>query len=161
MAHADSFIIDIAIADMHRLNASIFYVSNTFQNTNFTIHETLCVGPPPYYLDWFEIYYPNFPLNLDDGPFCLQCINVIQVQWNRLLDAVVTIIKYKKFTIYHTIYIKVFYFGIYSYLVVSTDDFLNTTNNETAFTEIRRGFEETFEIKFQEEYVLKYLNFRI
>ena len=34
--------------------------------------------------------------------------------------------------------------GTVSYLTVSTDDILNTTNNETAFTEIRRVFEEYF-----------------
>ena len=78
MAHDDSFIINIAIASMHRLTARILDVSNAFQNTNVPIHERVCVIPPPYYLDWFEIFHPNVPLNLDDGPFCLQCMNVIQ-----------------------------------------------------------------------------------
>ena len=49
--------------------------------------------------------------------------------------------KYKKITIYHAIYIKVFSDGTVSYLTVSTDDVLNTTNNETAFTELKRAFE--------------------
>ena len=80
-------------------------------------------------------------------------------QWNRLLDAVVIIIKYKKSTIHHAIYIKVFYDLTVSYLTFSTGDILNTTNNETEFTELRRVFEEHFEIKVQEVYVLKYLNF--
>ena len=35
VAHSDSFIINIAIVDMHRLTATIFYVSNTFQNEMF------------------------------------------------------------------------------------------------------------------------------
>ena len=48
-----------------------------------------------------------------------------------------------------------------SYLVVSTDAFLNTTNNETSFTEITRVFKENFEMKVQEGSVLKYLYFRI
>ena len=43
-------------------------------------------------------------------------------QWNRLLDAVVTIIKLKNSTIDHSIYIKVFTDGTVSYLTVSTDD---------------------------------------
>ena len=64
---------------MHRLNARILYVTNTLQNKNVTIHERVCVIPPPYYLDWFEIYYPNVTTNRDDGPFFLQCMNVIQV----------------------------------------------------------------------------------
>ena len=99
---------------MYRLTVSILDVSNGFQNTNVTIHERVCVSPTPYYLDWFEISYPNAPLNRYDGPFCLQCMNGIQGtkpagrQWNRLLDVVVTIIKYKKSTIYHAIYIKFF-----------------------------------------------------
>ena len=54
---------------MHRLTVRILYVSNAFQNTNFTIHEILCVSPPPYYLDYFERSYPNVPLNQDDVPF--------------------------------------------------------------------------------------------
>ena len=62
-------------------------------------------------------------------------------QCNRLLDAVLTMIKYKKSTIYHAIYIKVFTDGTVSYLTVSTDDVLNTTNNETAFLELTRFFE--------------------
>ena len=114
MEHSDSVIINIAILYMHRLTAMILYVNNAFQNTNVPIHERDCVSPPPYYLDWFERSYPNVPLNQDDGPFCLQCMNEIQgtkpagIQWNRLLGAVVTILKYKKSTIYHSIYIKVF-----------------------------------------------------
>ena len=48
-----------------------------------------------------------------------------------------------------------------SYLTVSTDDVLNTTNNENAFTELKRVFKEHFEMKVQEGSVLKYLNVRI
>ena len=60
-------------------------------------------------------YYPNVPLNQDEGPFCFQCMNGIQgtksfqKKRNRVLDAVVTILKYKKGTINHAIYIDVFY----------------------------------------------------
>ena len=48
-----------------------------------------------------------------------------------------------------------------SYLTVSVDDVLNTTNNETEFTELTRVFEKHFEMEFQEGSVLKYLNFQI
>ena len=51
--------------------------------------------------------------------------------WNRILDAVLTILKYNKSIIYYPIYIKVFSYGTVSYITVSTDDVLNTTNNET------------------------------
>ena len=152
---------------MHRLTARILDVSNAFKNTNVTIHERFCVSQPPYYLDWFEISYPNVTLNRDDGPFCIQCTNVIKGtnpsgrQCNRLLDAVVTILKYKKRTIDHAIYINVFNDGTVSYLTVSTDDVLNTTNNENAFPELTRVFKEHFEMKVQEGSVLKCLNFRI
>ena len=71
-------------------------------------------------------------------------------QWNILLDAVVTIIKYKKITIDHTIYIKVFTYGTVSYLTVSTDDVINTTNNENSFLELTIFFRERFEMKLQE-----------
>ena len=54
-------------------------------------------------------------------------------QRNRLLDSVVTVIKYEKITIIHAIYINFFTDGTVSYLTVSTDDFINTTNNETVF----------------------------
>ena len=65
-------------------------------------------------------------------------------------------IKYKKSTIDHAIYIKVLSDGTVSYLTVTTDYFLSTTNNETEFPEPRRVFEEAFEIKVQEGSVLKY-----
>ena len=56
---------------MHRLTASIFYVSNDFHNKNVTIHERVCFIPPPYYLGLFEKYYPNVPFNRDEGQFFL------------------------------------------------------------------------------------------
>ena len=60
VVHSDSFRINIAIADMHRLIASIFDVSNYFQNTNFPTHEILCVSLPSYYLYWFKNLNPMF-----------------------------------------------------------------------------------------------------
>ena len=73
----------------------------------------------------------------------------------------VTIIKYKKITIDHDIYIKVFSEGTVSYITVFTDDVLNTNNNETSFPELTRIFEVHFDIKSKEGSVLKYLNSRI
>ena len=114
MAHADSFRINVAVVSIHRLTARTLDVSNAFQNTDVSIHERVCVSSHTYYLDWFEISYPNVPRNLDDGPFCLQCMNGIQGKkpagrkCNRLIDLVVTIVKYKKSTVDHDIYIKVF-----------------------------------------------------
>ena len=52
-------------------------------------------------------------------------------KWNRLLGAMVTTLKYKKRTIDHDIYIKIFSDGTMSYLTVFNYDVLNTTNNET------------------------------
>ena len=122
---------------MHRLTASILDVINAFQNINFPIHEIFGVSTPPYYLDWFEISYPNVPLNQYDGPFFLQFINVIQgkksagQKYNRLLDAVINILKYNKISIDIAIYINLFSDETVSYLKVSTGDVLNTNNNET------------------------------
>ena len=96
-----------------------------------------------------------------------QVINEIQGtkpsgrQWDRLLDTLVAILKYKRSTIDHDIYIKFFTDGTVSYLTVSTDDVINTTNNENAFPELTRVFKENFEMKVQEGSVIKYLNFRI
>ena len=73
----------------------------------------------------------------------------------------VTILKYKKITIDHAIYIKVFYNVTVSYLTVSTNDVLNTTNNETSFFNPRIFFENYFGIKVEEVSILKYLNLRI
>ena len=73
----------------------------------------------------------------------------------------VAILKYKKIIIDNYIYIKVFYDVTVSYLTVSMVGVLNTTNNDIAFPELTIVFEEHFEIKVQEEYVLKYLNLRI
>ena len=75
VTHAESFRTNIAIADMHILNTRILDVSNVFQNTNVTINERVCVSPPPYYLDWFERFYPNVPLNRYAFAFFLQGIN--------------------------------------------------------------------------------------
>ena len=104
MTNADSFRINIADAAIHRLTSMVLDVSHSLHNTNVPIHEIFCVIPPPYYLDCFERSYPNFPLNQYEGPFFLQRMNVIQggggsgQQRNQILDAVVTIIKYKKIT---------------------------------------------------------------
>ena len=128
---------------MHRLVSRTFGASNKFHNTNVPINEILCVSPPPYYLDCFEKSYPNVPLNQDEGPFCLQFINGIQGtklsgrKFQCLLDAVVKINKYKKSTIDHAIYIKEFSDGTFYYLTISTYGVINTTNNETEFTELR------------------------
>ena len=73
----------------------------------------------------------------------------------------VTIIRYKKGTIDYAIYIKVFADGKFSYLTISTDDVLNTINNENVFPQLKRVFKENSEMKVQEGSVLKYLNFRI
>ena len=137
VAHDDSFRINISITYMHRLTASILDISNAFQNKNVPISERVCASPPPYYLEWSEQCYPNVPLNQDGGTFCLKSMNGIQVtkpagrQWNGLLDTVVTILKYKKITIDHNIYIKFSTDGTVSYLTVSTADVLNTNNKET------------------------------
>ena len=68
-------------------------------------------------------------------------------KWNRFLDAVVTIIKYKNIAVDHAIYIKFFTDGTVSSLTFSTDDVLNTNNSETEFPEPNRVFEEHFEMK--------------
>ena len=77
-------------------------------------------------------------------------MNIIQVtkpsgrQWNSLLDVVFTILKYKKSTIYHAIYIKGFTDGTVLYLKVSTNDVINTNNNKTEFPELKIVFKEQF-----------------
>ena len=140
---------------MYRLTASILDVINSFHNKNVTINERICGISPPYYIYWFEISYPNVPLDQDYGPFCLQFMNGIQLtkpagrQWNRIIDAVVTTIRYNKITTDHDIYIKVFSAGTVSYLKFSNDDIINTTKNETVFPELTKVSEEHFEIKFQ------------
>ena len=91
----------------------------------------------------------------------IQGTNPAGRQWNRLLDAVFKTLKYKKSKIYYAIYIKVFTDGTVSYLTFYTDDVLNTTNNETAFPELTRVFEENFKLKVQDGSVLKYLNLRV
>ena len=83
------------------------------------------------------------------------------IQWNILLDTVVSILRYNNITIDHAIYIKVFIDGTVSYLTVSTDNVLNNTNNETKFTKLTIFFIEHFEMKVQEGSVLKYLKFLI
>ena len=78
MTYADYYRINIDIATMYRLNDMLLTVDNSSHNTNVTINERVCFSTPPYYLDWFEKYHPNVPLNRYDGPFCPQCTNGIQ-----------------------------------------------------------------------------------
>ena len=108
------------------------------------------------------VHHPNITLNLDYGIFYLRFINAIQgtkpsgQKCNILLDVLVTILNYKKITIYNAIYVNFFYYG-----TVSTDDVLKNNNNDTAFPELTIFLEEHFDVKVQEGYVLKYLNLRI
>ena len=109
MANNNSFRINIAITAIHKLTDRILDVGNAFQNTIFSIYKILYVITPPYYLEWFEKYHPNVPLNQYYGSFPPQCMNINQVtkidgqQCNRILDAVVTIVKYRKIEIDHAI----------------------------------------------------------
>ena len=75
----------------------------------------------------------------------------------------VTILKYNKITTDYDIYIRLFSDVTVSYLTVYTDNVIhiNNNSNDTAFLEIRKVFEESFDIKFQEVYVPKYLDFLI
>ena len=73
----------------------------------------------------------------------------------------VTIIKYKKSTIDHATYIKVFDDSALSYITVSTDDVLNTTNDENTFPELKKLFKDHFEMKVQEGSFIKNLSFQI
>ena len=97
----------------------------------------------------------------------IQCMNGIQGKksfgwkWNRLLDTVVTILKYKKRQTYHAIYIKFFSERTVSYITVSDYDVLNITNNGTGFTGLTRVSEEDFEMKSQEGSILKHPIIRI
>ena len=124
---------------MNILTARILDVINAFQNTHFPIHEILSE------LVWkilLQSYYQSVCWT-----FFLQCTNGIkgnksaQKKCNQLLDSLVTIMKYKKNTIYHAIYIKVFYYVTVPYLKVSTGDVMSTNNNHTSFTELRNRLE--------------------
>ena len=55
---------------------------------------------------------------------------------------------------YHDIYIKFFTDGTVSYIKVSTDDFLNTTNNETAFPELSIILKNTLIWKYKKNQLL-------
>ena len=65
-------------------------------------------------------------------------------KWNQLLDEVVKNLKYKKITIDHFIYMKIFSGGNVSYLTLYIADVLTNTNNESEFPELRKVFEEGF-----------------
>ena len=72
-------------------------------------------------------------------------------QWNILLDVVVTNIKYKKITSEHAIYIKIFSGRKVSYLMVYTDDFLNTTNNNIAYPDLRRVLKKILILNYKKD----------
>ena len=97
-----------------------------------------------FYLDWFDKWIPNTPLNIYDGHLWLQCTNLIQVtkpsgsHWNILISDVFKIIDYKRSIIYNAIYIKLLPDGIFSFLIVSTYHIINATNNHKALQEFKR-----------------------
>ena len=64
--------------------------------------------------------------------------------------------KYKKITIDHAIYIKLFYDGTVSYPMVSIYDVLNITHNETVFTKVRRVLKKIFILK-SKKYIYIYI----
>ena len=53
--------------------------------------------------------------------------------WKRPLDTVVKNIEYKKITIDHAMYVKIFSNGMVSYLTMSRGVVLNTRNNDVTF----------------------------
>ena len=63
VANTESFRINIVIVAIHILTAITLDVFKSLHYTNFPTNERVCVSPPPYYLDWYEKYYPNVPLN--------------------------------------------------------------------------------------------------
>ena len=67
----------------------------------------------------------------------IQGVKLAGWQWNKILDSVVTILKYKESTIDHAIYIKVFSGGTVSYITISNGGVINTTNNKVNFSELR------------------------
>ena len=78
VAHYEKLRININITDIHRLTASIWGFSNDFQNKHFPINEIVCVSIPPYNMDLFEKYYPNFLLNWYDISLFIQQMNGIE-----------------------------------------------------------------------------------
>ena len=66
VALVDSFKINITIAAIHRLAYIVLDISNAFQNKYVPIHYIVCVGPPPYYLDCFDKYYPSVKCKYSD-----------------------------------------------------------------------------------------------
>ena len=50
------------------------------------------------------------------------------IQCKIILYALVKLISYKRSTIYHAMYVKIFYHGKVSYITVSMVDVFNTTN---------------------------------
>ena len=63
----------------------------------------------------------------------------------------VIIIKYKKITIDYAIYINVLYDGTVSYHTVSTGDFFNTANNETAIPGLRIFLKNILRLKYEKD----------
>ena len=63
VSHDENLRIHITITDISILTAMIWDISIDLHNKHFPINEILCVSLPPYNMDWFEQYYPNFLLN--------------------------------------------------------------------------------------------------
>ena len=68
----------------------------------------------------------------------------VRFQCNRLLDAVVKNIYHKIISIYHAIYVNLFYNVTVSYLSVSVYDVLNTIYNDKLFQELKLILKRVF-----------------
>ena len=95
---------------------------------------------PPFYTEWFKERYPNIPL--DNGPYCIQSTNSIQVtkdagnRWYTLLCKVlITSFKCIRNSVDHSIF-RLDINGETVLLEVSTDDILCTTSNSDIYWKI-------------------------
>ena len=107
------------------------------------------ITPSQYYIECLKAEHSTIPENKNDIPLCLQNINRIQGtkpedhQCNRLLNYFLQQIKSLQINIDNAIYVKFFQNETTSYPTVSKYEILQTTENSSAFEELR----DTLDIK--------------
>ena len=162
----DSIRIVIALGADLCLLIFIIDVGNAFQNTLVHRNERIFLHLPPYYIEWFKQYYPNYRLPSTTTYYVLQSIHAIQgtkpagKQWHDLIKQFFLKFGFSSNATDNAVFIHTRGSDVII-LISETDDFLILTSSVALYQELKSNLSKAFKITSQEGPVLKYLNFRI
>ena len=166
IAVGDSIRICLAFSAEHGLTLYIIDIHNAFQNTLFNINECVYMHLPPYYLQWFKMYYPNYKLPSTKTFYILQSIHAIQgtkpagKQWHDMIKQFFLKFGLKQNATDNAVFALTRGSDIII-LLSETDDFLIMSNSHSLYSQFKTNLEKAFKITTQEGPELNYLNLHI